>query len=615
MSDKNAKVVKSGSQDFADICAGHGESNLFNDRQPTFTKRVPYRVFAALVLPGGRVLVGGAPDGTIDVIHPETAAVEMTLKGHNDSVMALAISPHGLFSASADREVRRWSLKDFSPQKVFYGHEGMVTAMTVAPVPGNGGLLSGGDDQTIRQWNVESGACIYVFKDHKAAVNCIKSTSQNFFSGDGDGIVHVYDFIKRRVDQKLVAHNAEVWCLAFSEETGTLYTGGGDGHIKVWPDAVTKGVCAAVLTGHRGPVRALVEDEGILFSGGADSLVACWDVSSIDACVVKEVMRMYNEAKTMQCTKSITCMGFANNEVMAVGFDKVINRWDVTDLLEFEHDIIPLPPLDALEEAEMEQKLLQLPPQDRHQYYVELDVSEAIKKYTELPINYIIESLNYKVSSSWLTSELAFYLPFLVMFLFFFLSDYNAMDVFYMNTGIVNLLDEEDIGGFKLPRSYYQITDSTWWATWVTTLFFGQVWAGKGVTPWYEPFRFAGQNQLIGGVRFRTQRVLNTSCNLNLDAFNEALLNTTDWDSCFGRHHGISQQGLDTEPFVCAFPNQTSCRHDPDAMRDVLNLTSGVFEYDYTAGNLYRGLKFYPTGGYTVFIPGGDSCADGAGHG
>ena len=68
---------------------------------------------------------------------------------------AVEFAPGGatLASASADRSVRLWRVRDGAPAAALAGHRGGVSDVTWS---GDGALLaSAGDDETVRVWDAE----------------------------------------------------------------------------------------------------------------------------------------------------------------------------------------------------------------------------------------------------------------------------------------------------------------------------------------------------------------------------------------------------------------------------------------------------------------------------
>jgi WD40 repeat protein len=83
-----------------------------------------------------------------------SGAEQAVLRGHENTVSALAVSPDGqwLASGSWDRTIRLWALPSGIERAVLLGHQGVVQALAVSP--DGQWLASGGTDQTIRLWEL-----------------------------------------------------------------------------------------------------------------------------------------------------------------------------------------------------------------------------------------------------------------------------------------------------------------------------------------------------------------------------------------------------------------------------------------------------------------------------
>lgn len=74
-----------------------------------------------------------------------------TINAHNGPIYCLTVHNGELYSASQDKEVKRWNMKG-TLKEVFQGHDGSVNCVVVW----NGALFSGSDDKTILQWTSKS---------------------------------------------------------------------------------------------------------------------------------------------------------------------------------------------------------------------------------------------------------------------------------------------------------------------------------------------------------------------------------------------------------------------------------------------------------------------------
>ncbi len=209
---------------------------------------------ALLSLESGNAAAGLAPvyhldaRGSLLKVMAGQSHPEAILRGHTDSVQAVAFSPDGnlLASGAYDGAVRLWDAAGGQPMGApLLGHETGVSALAFSP---DGLALATGDfDGKVYLWDI---------KDGKAAVRL------SFDSGM-DGVSAV----------------------AF-DPTGTLLAiGGSDGALRLW-DPASGQPAGDAMTGHTSWIHSLLfsKDGKTLISGSpGDATTIFWDVATRQA--------------------------------------------------------------------------------------------------------------------------------------------------------------------------------------------------------------------------------------------------------------------------------------------------------------------------------------------
>jgi WD40 repeat protein len=165
-----------------------------------------------------------------------------TLVGHDDGVLAVAISPDGQLAASgsADKTARLWDLKTGKELHRFKGHAGAIVQIVFS---GDGKrLATGGIDGAVRLWDVKRGELIANIKTKRPHIHslAISFDGRRVAVGSCDGIAAVWDVDQEHLIGEL-KHRTGVGALALSPDGKRLLTGTGVdapmriGKEKEWP--------------------------------------------------------------------------------------------------------------------------------------------------------------------------------------------------------------------------------------------------------------------------------------------------------------------------------------------------------------------------------------------
>jgi WD40 repeat protein/serine/threonine protein kinase len=192
----------------------------------------------------GARLATASDDHTVRLWDATTGQLLRTLRNHQRGAVDVAFSPDGatLASAGRDRTVRLWDVTTGAEVRVLSGHTSDVEA--VAFSPDGRRLASGASDTTVRLWDPATGQEIATLRDHKGFISCLA------FSPDGrrlaSGSYGNLDFTVRVWDGTPVddvgpapvhtpwtGHTQEVFCLGFTQDGGSLASGGGDDVVRV----------------------------------------------------------------------------------------------------------------------------------------------------------------------------------------------------------------------------------------------------------------------------------------------------------------------------------------------------------------------------------------------
>ena len=150
----------------------------------------------------------------------------------------------------------------------------------------------------------------------------------------------------------------------------------------------------------------------------------------------------------------------------------------------------------------------------------------------ELPAGFVLSALERRAKQDMLFKELLLYIPFLIVFIFYF--SRGLADFYFVSLGlsgaIVNSYPNQLCCGPFWDRTYGDIDSPKAWYDWAEGVLFPYVWSQPEWSVPVTPVYVMGSNLLVGSVRIRTQRMRNDSCTVNMD-FMDPGYPTDCWDS------------------------------------------------------------------------------------
>ena len=204
-----------------------------------------------------------------------TGAIGVVVFSQNGSMLATALNSK---KATEDYRftVHLWNIPHRTVNLTLKGHTDSLSALAFTP---NGRTLaSGGDDGTIRLWEASTGTEILNLQSGKISALTFSMDGKILASIDKAFSIQLWDVATGDKLISIEGQNDYGNVLAFSADSKILACGGRDGTIRLW-DAAT-GNKLSTLKGHVDWVNALAfsPDGNTLASGSTDGAIFLWNV-------------------------------------------------------------------------------------------------------------------------------------------------------------------------------------------------------------------------------------------------------------------------------------------------------------------------------------------------
>nr|BAL59724.1 WD-40 repeat-containing protein [Candidatus Acetothermum autotrophicum] len=177
----------------------------------------------------GERLASGSTDGVINLWHREDVSLLWSTQGHTRTVLDVAFSPNQEILASASAtEIKLWSLKDGQEIRSFRG------SGFVAFSPDGSLLATGGDNPfEVYLWRIMDGTLVRVLSRHSNTVQMGVFSPDGAWlatgSSGGDNTIKIWDVSTGSLLWSWRADESFLNSIAFSDDKGVLFSGGGDG--------------------------------------------------------------------------------------------------------------------------------------------------------------------------------------------------------------------------------------------------------------------------------------------------------------------------------------------------------------------------------------------------
>ena len=310
--------------------------------------------------------------GFIKIVNLETKEVVQFTRAEVDSV-AISRDNAFLFSGHTNGEIAVWSVEDpTEPLKVLKKHGSKVTFLEVTP--DNQHFISCSEDMKIIVWDMDWNE-VMSFKDHTAAISCLKVADKFISTGSQDHTVRIWSLEDPYDSKCFTEHKTDINCLEMTSDFSKIVASSYDKEIRVW-DTQSK-TASGVLIGHSAGVMCLriSPDDKYLISSDLDFKIIIWDFENgQDLCkldghskVIKDIqinedcnhfatcsmdgsiklwnLKYYREQGRLEGhQEGVEKLSFLQGKLVSRSSENVIRIWDLKDcskekVLKYSEDI------------------------------------------------------------------------------------------------------------------------------------------------------------------------------------------------------------------------------------------------------------------------------------
>jgi eukaryotic-like serine/threonine-protein kinase len=143
--------------------------------------------------PDGKLLVTAGPNRYLLVWDVVSRRTLVTLKGHEDELLAVSFSPDSTLVATGSRDgtARVWEMATGREVVILKGHQGSVTAVVFSPDGSR--LATGGWDRTVRLWDGLSAQALLTLRESGTVESVVFSPDGNLLAVGGSDRVTFWD--------------------------------------------------------------------------------------------------------------------------------------------------------------------------------------------------------------------------------------------------------------------------------------------------------------------------------------------------------------------------------------------------------------------------------------
>lgn len=181
-----------------------------------------------------------------------------------------------LWTASTDKTIICWNLKNGTPNTLFQGHTDTVSCLKIR----DSLLYSASYDRTIRIWdlNEKHKHCIDVIPDQENWLTSLELWKNFIICAGYAKNINIYDLTTKQKVRTFIGHTKRIESLLVDD--CVLYSSSVDGAVKLWD--LEQGICIRTLHARDQCLSVNIWNEKFIIIGQQEDVI-CWNLETYDS--------------------------------------------------------------------------------------------------------------------------------------------------------------------------------------------------------------------------------------------------------------------------------------------------------------------------------------------
>ncbi|MEQ8167784.1 MAG: WD40 repeat domain-containing protein [Candidatus Eremiobacterota bacterium] len=229
------------------------------------------------------IVVSGGDHGELCLRDLENFDMLHMVKAHEKRINSVCFKDSYLATGSSDRKIKLWNIKDFKEVLTMEGHSDEVLSLAVRP--GNNELLSGGEDGLVNIWSVPDGALIKTIKREHGitAIDFDRTGEKLFFVSSpryygtfSNDVIEIYNLKDDTSLQKIKEHFEGVVSLSVRPDNMDFAAGGFNEILGIW-HREDRYVLYRTIKRHSGIINLMKHRGEDILTASSDGTVIFWN--------------------------------------------------------------------------------------------------------------------------------------------------------------------------------------------------------------------------------------------------------------------------------------------------------------------------------------------------